>query len=146
MTTRPSRRKAPKLKPTPAPRTTELIGLTEDGRMVLWNENGQVQPVSKFETIENGRWIASGHYVIDYKGHAITVHCGNMADGSVSLQFMCNRAAIRSFSRAEVERMLIGKVIQSEESKAVDREILKRLTEWAHHDDDDPKRSRGRLS
>jgi hypothetical protein len=36
----------------------------------------------------DGRWIKSGHYVIDHNGDAIVVHSGNVRDESVSVQFM----------------------------------------------------------
>ena len=49
MSRHPDRRRAPTLNATPQLRKMALIGLTEDGRMVLWSE-GNVLPVSKFET------------------------------------------------------------------------------------------------
>jgi hypothetical protein len=41
---------------------------------------------SAFE--RNGRWIESDHYVVDYDGDAIVVHCGNTCDENLSVQFM----------------------------------------------------------
>jgi hypothetical protein len=67
-----------------------------DGRMYLWS-TGEVRPVSAFEI--NGPFIKDGHYVIQWKDHAITVHCGNtLVDGKlrVSVQFMCNRGTVLS--------------------------------------------------
>ena len=87
--TRPDRRKPPKIETAQPPRMTELIGLTDDGRLVLW-DTSLVQPVDRFETTDDGRWIEGGHYVIEWKGHAVTVHCGNMGNGNVSLLFMCS--------------------------------------------------------
>jgi hypothetical protein len=56
------------------------------GRLMLWKRAVQVEPVSAFD--RNGRWVKSGHYVIDHNGDAIVVHCGNVRDESVSVQFM----------------------------------------------------------
>jgi hypothetical protein len=64
-----------------ATRTTELIGMDTDGRMYLWS-TGEVRPVSAFEV--DGYFIKDGHYVIQWRDHAITVHCGNtLVDGEL---------------------------------------------------------------
>jgi hypothetical protein len=140
---RPRAPKPPKLAASP-PRTTELIGLTDDGRMVLWS-TGQVQPIDRFETGENGRWIESGHYVINWKGHAITVHCGNMMDGNVDVQFMCNAGSSQSFPRTEVETLLIGKVIRDEEARRQIMEAFAVLEEAMRHRHREPHLQRGRI-
>jgi len=116
------------LKVSTGPREMELIGVDEDGQMSLW-DTGLVQPVSAFETTEGGQYIESGHYVIEWKGHAITVHCGNRTDGTVSILFMCSGGGSFSMQRAEVEAMLLGKVIPDPIVQAEIREGLKRLTE-----------------
>lgn len=131
--------------PAPDLRITELIGLTEDGRMVLWS-TGMVQPVDRFETSHGGCWIESGHYVIDWHGHAITVHCGNFADGSVSVQFMCGALRSVSMLRADVEKLLLGKVIPDPVAAA---EISKKLQEMDaifKAMKDTPERQRGKIA
>lgn len=97
-------------------RTTELIGMDIDGQMYLW-QTAQVRPVTAFEDYRHGglRLIKSGHYVIHWQGHAITVHCGNVLDGrkwKVGVQFMCSRGAPLCMPRAEVEAMLLGEVVR----------------------------------
>jgi len=141
---RPHRRKAPKIETAPEPRMTELIGLTDDGRMILW-DNGMVQPVSRFETIERGRWIESGHYVIDWKGHAITVHCGNYVNGDVSVLFMCSRGDSIAMSRPAVEALLLGKVIPDPVIQAKISRSLKQLLDMLVDQQDVPHRQRGRI-
>ncbi len=128
----------------PETRTMELIGVDENGVMSLW-DTGQVRPVAAFDTTGGGQWIKSGHYVIDWKGYAITVHCGNFTNGSVSVLFMCSGGHELSMSRAEVEAMLIGEVIPDPEqagmlSQALDEllEAMKRRNQAAH-------RLRGRI-
>jgi hypothetical protein len=68
-------------------RNTELIGVDEGGNMSLW-QRGDVQPITKFGG--NGPWIESAHYVIRWKGHAITVHCSGPRHGTIGVQFMCS--------------------------------------------------------
>jgi hypothetical protein len=107
-------------------RTTELIGMDIDGQMYLW-DTGKVRPVTAFE--DDGRFIKSGHYVIHWEGHAITVHCGNALVGrrwKVSVQFMCSRGPELYMARAEVEAMLLGEVVR--DPKAEER-ILQQLKE-----------------
>ena len=66
---------ARKRKPTPEQlyaqaQERELLGMTEDGRMVLWG-TGRVVPVTQFQyrRHEDGRrWIDSGHFVLDWYG------------------------------------------------------------------------------
>ncbi len=68
-------------------RTMDLLGIGKDGQLYVWDEAQQVQPVSTFE--RRGSMIVSGHYVVEHGGKAVTVHCGNLVDGRVSVQFMC---------------------------------------------------------
>jgi hypothetical protein len=137
-------RKAPKVVATPPTRKTELIGLAEDGRMFVWSE-GEVQPVSAFETSDGGHWIKSGHYVLNWKGHAITAYCGNMADGNVSVQIMCSGLGSRPMPRFEVEAMLLGKVIPDPEVEARIMEGLKKWGEAVTRANQAPHRQRGRI-
>ena len=139
---RPRRRKAPKA-PASGVRKTELIGLTDDGRMVLWS-TGDVLPISKFPL--DGPWIKSAHYVINWKGHAITVHLGNMTDGNVSLQFMCSQKGMRSVSRNDIEPLLLGIVVPDPEIEANILRRLEELTEMFQKSLDTPHRQRGRLT
>ena len=75
-------------------------------------------------------WIESGHYVIEWKGHAITVHCGNFIDGTISVLFMCSRSdRALSMRREVVESMLIGKVIPDPETEARISRLLIELGE-----------------
>jgi hypothetical protein len=120
-----------------------LIGLTDDGRMVLWS-TGDVQPISKFPL--QGSWIVSGHYVIDWKGHAITVHCGNMTDGNVSLLFMCSGQGTYSVPRAHVEQMLLGRVVPDPEVEAEILLAIEEAREDLRRSRDVPHRQRGRLA
>lgn len=135
--------KAPKLKAKIEAREMELIGCDEDGRMSLWDV-GMVQPVTTFKS--NGRWIESGHYVIQWKGHAITVHCGNFAGGSISLLFMCSRQHALSLPRAKVEAMLLGKVIPDPKQTAKVTEMLRQLVDAHHARTRAPHLQRGRIS
>ena len=60
-------------KPTPAQlyaaaQEMELLGMTEDGRLVLW-DTGRVLPVSQFQYRRDKlgrRWIDDGHFVINW--------------------------------------------------------------------------------
>lgn len=126
----------------PETRTTELIGLTTDGRKVLWS-TGEVRPVSAFETTAGGRWIKNGHYVIDWQGHAITVHCSNYLDGQVGVQFMCGEVGSVGMDRDLVEAMLLGIVVPDPVLQAEITEGLQRLLKFAQHHKDQPHRQRG---
>jgi len=140
--------KAPKKKVAPLPpapaapdRTMELIGLTEDGRMVLW-QTGNVQPISALP--RDGIWIKSGHYVIDWNGNAITVHLGNYADGRVSLQFMCGAPKAVPIAREDIEPLLLGMVIPDTELEAQIDAMFKDIFALLEHRDREPRRQRGR--
>lgn len=87
--------------------------IPNSNRSVLWKHAVQVVPVSAFERI--GGWIQSGHYVIDYNGDAIVVHCGNSADKRVSVQFMMGGPVEHLVARSAIEPMLLGKLVVSEE-------------------------------
>ena len=125
-------------------REMELIGLAEDGRMYLWDV-GMVRPVSAFKTDTSGH-IEEGHYVIEWKGHAITVHCGNYVVGSrIPVLFMCNSGPELSLPRAEVEAMLIGKVIPDPILAARISENLRLLLQSVTRNQQNPQRQRGRI-
>ena len=132
------------LKATSDLRSMELIGMAEDGRMFLW-DTGNVQPVSAFETAVygHGRFIQGGHYVIDWRGHAVVVHCGAGADGRVSVQFMCSGGYGFYASRKQVEAMLLGLVVPDPILEAQISAKLKRLTEAVTASQQAPHRARG---
>ncbi len=134
----------PVLKASTELREMELIGVDEDGNMSLWS-TGMVQPVSAFRTCDGGQSIDGGHYVIEWKGHAITVHCGNRTDGTVSVQFMCSGGVSIAMQRAEVEAMLLGKVIPDPIQQAQIIESFKRLTESLKASRQPPHKQRGRI-
>jgi hypothetical protein len=99
------------------PRTIDLYGRApENGQPLLWKRGMQVVPVTAFERI--GRWIQSGHYVINHNGDAIVVHCGNTGDESVSVQFMHEEMTLYSLPRRMIESMPLGKVVVSIEQQA----------------------------
>lgn len=141
----PARKTQRPAAPAPDLRTAELIGLTEDGRKVLWS-TGMVQPVDRFETSHGGRWIDSGHYVIDWHGHAITVHCGNFADGTISVQFMCGALKAISMQRAKVEKLLLGKVVPDPAAEARFSRKLQEVVAMFKAMEDSPERQRGRIT
>ena len=133
------------------PRDMELIGLDVDGRMSLWAV-GKVEPVKRFDYfMDSGvRRIHAGHYVIDWKGYAITVHCCCDFTGNVRVQFMCNSGSSIPMPRKEVEDMLLGKVIRNPVSGAKSMECLKDLRlkdlrEFFKPPQQDPLRQRGYL-
>jgi hypothetical protein len=126
----------------PEVRETELIGVDEDGNMSLW-QVGNVQPVTAFET--DCVWIKSAHYVIQWKGHAITVHCSGWAGGMLGVLFMCSRGAEVRMPCHEVEAMLLGEVIPDPEHEAKILMLLKGACEALHHQQQSPHRRRGRI-
>ena len=149
----PKRKRAPagSRKPTtpasPLPsRTMDLIGVTEDDRLILWSANEQVQPVTKFETrwALDREWIVSDHYVINWKNHAIVVHCSSWLDGTIDVQFMCGGFHIR-MTRAEAEAKLMGKVIPDPVINAQISAALKQLSGEILRRQDSPHRQRGRI-
>jgi hypothetical protein len=131
-------------------RATELIGMDTDGQMYLW-DTGQVRPVTAFEDYRHGglRLIKSGHYVIHWQGHAITVHCGSVLDGrkwKVGVQFMCSRGAPLCMPRAEVEAMLLGEVVRDPRAEERILQRLKELHEAVTARHQAPHRRRMRMS
>jgi hypothetical protein len=110
-------------------RTIDLYGRAPDGRPMLWKSAVEVEPVTAFE--RNGRWIRSGHYVIDHNGDAIVVHCGNVRDESVSVQFMHGELTPCILPRGMIESMLLGRVLVSAEQQAAVFEG-KRLSDFFH--------------
>jgi hypothetical protein len=111
------------------PRTIDLFGRAMDGRPILWRRAVQVVPVTTFE--RSRRWIKSGHYVIDHNGDAIVVHCGNLRDGSVSVQFMYEELTPYVLPLGMIESMLLGRVVISEEQQAAVFEG-RRLSDFFH--------------
>jgi len=102
--------------PAVLPRTIDLFGRASNGRPMLWKRAVPVDPVAAFEC--RGRWIASGHHVIDHKGDATVVYCGNTDDGKVSVQFMRNETAPYVLHRRMIESMLLGRLSVPEELQA----------------------------
>ena len=54
------------------PNSQELIGCDEDGNMSLWSV-GDVLPMTAFDFDWSLNGDINGHYVIDWKNHAITI-------------------------------------------------------------------------
>jgi hypothetical protein len=122
----------------------ELLGLTEDGRLVLW-DTGRVLPASKFQyrrDKQGKRWIDEGHFVIDWAGAEVTVHLGNFTSGKVSVQFVCRSGHSISLTRRQVRPLLRYKVIRD---PVREREVLARLEEINRlvASQDTPDRQRG---
>jgi hypothetical protein len=111
------------------PRTIDLYGRAPDGRLLLWKHAVPVVPATVFE--RSGRWIQCGHYVINHNGDAIVVHCANMRDESVSVQFIHQELTPYLLPRRMVESMLLGKVVVSEEQQAAVFEG-RRLSDFFH--------------
>jgi hypothetical protein len=111
------------------PRTIDLYGRALDGRPRLWKRAMQVMPATVFE--RNGRWIKSGHYVIDHNGDAVVVHCGNTRNDGVSVQFMHEELTPYVLPRRVIESMLVGRVVVSEEQQAAVIE-RRRLSDFFH--------------
>jgi hypothetical protein len=96
----------PRRKPTPAQlyaaaQEMELLGMTEDGRLVLWAA-GRVLPVNQFQYRRDKlgrRWIDDGHFVLDWFGSEVVAHLGNLSDGRVSVNLMCNAGRTVAFTR-----------------------------------------------
>src|SRR5260370_14521241 len=126
--------KAPLSAPAPAIRVMDLYGRAgKGGPLILWGKARPVMPISAFEPNGTYPWmIDDGHFVIDEDGVAITVHCGNMISGNISLQFMCSRdddglPYSMGVPRSEIEPKLLGKVIVTAEDRAMNREFIKAL-------------------
>lgn len=125
-------------------RTTDLIGLTDDGRLVLWSAAAQVRPMTVHPT--KGAPPANGHYVIEWKGHAITVHLSGQGGGKTCVQFMCSGSnSCVTMTRARLALLVLGVVVHD---PAVEAKILRNLQALIerHADRHDiPERQRGRL-
>lgn len=129
--------------PSAAPRKMDLLGIGKDGSLYLWEFAAMVQPVSAFE--RRGSGIISGHYVILRQGKAITVHCGNMSDGRVSVQYMCGGVPTCYLDRKTVEGILLGRVIPDPVLAAEILAKLQDLTEREIARQTAPHRKRGSL-
>jgi hypothetical protein len=126
-------------------RKTELIGLTEDGRMVLWS-TGTVRPINHFEASSGDRQcIQSGHYVIDWHGHAITVHICGLLKGGCRLQFMCGAVQGIVMPTKKVEPLLLGVVVPDPIIQAQIMAKFDRIFENLNERDRSPGRQRGRI-
>ena len=78
----------------------ELVGMTEDGRMVLW-DTGRVVPVNRFQYRRDKlgkRWIVGGNYILTGLVLEVVAHLGNQIDGHVSVQLMCRSGRGFAFS------------------------------------------------
>lgn len=101
----------------------ELLGLTEDGRLVLW-DTGRVIPVNQFQYRRDKagrRWIDDGHFIIDWFGDEVCAHLGNLTNGKVSVMLMCNTARTFSLTRRYLRPLLRYKLIRNPERE---RELL----------------------
>jgi hypothetical protein len=145
---RPDRRKAPTVAPQP-PRKMELIGLTNDGRMLLWIPAWFSRSTASRHRLAGKPFIVGGHYVIEWKAHAITVHCSSVLSGGrwcVGVLFMCGRRSTIPMARRDVKAMLIGKVIRDPVVDAQIMESLERAKDAIASKHDVPHRQRGRIS
>ncbi len=124
-------------------RTMDLLGIGQGGQLYLWDAAAQVQPLSAFP--RRGSMIVSGHYVLEEAGKAVTVHCGNMTDGSVSVQWMCSERPTLSFPRKVIEPLLLGKVIQDPAKEAEILRLLRELNKDLQARQTAPHRKRGSL-
>jgi hypothetical protein len=137
-------------KPTPAQlyaaaQEMELLGMTEDGRLVLW-DTGRVLPVSQFQyrrDKQGRRWIDDGHFVLDWFGSEVVAHLGNLIDGRVSVALMCNAGPDLAFTRRQIRPFLRYKVIRDPEVQAEILAKLQELVRLAATRKDTPDRQRG---
>lgn len=129
--------------PPAAPRTMDMLGIGKDGHLYLWSAAQQVQPVSTFESGECG--IVSGHYLVEHKGHAVAVHCGNLTDGRVSVQFMCGGLRNWYLPRKDVEAILLGRVMPDPVKDAEILQMLRDLNKTIDAQQTAPHRRRGKL-
>ena len=131
-----------KLPPSPV-RVMDLLGLSKDRQLYLWQAATQVRPVSTFE--RRGAGIVSGHYVVEHDGVAITVHCSNLADGRVGVQSMCGGLRDWYLARKDAEAMLLGKVIPDPAKAAEISRLLRELNETMDARNTAPHLRRGKL-
>ena len=113
--------------PAPALRTMDLLGLGKDGRLYLWEPDSKVLPCSRFE--RRGDGIVCGHYLVEWDGRAITVHCSNLTDSRIGVQFMCDGVRTLNMARKHVEEILLGRVIPDPVKAAELSRLLKEATE-----------------
>jgi hypothetical protein len=76
-----------------------------------------VQVVAAMAFDYSGGWITGGHYVINHNGDAIVVHCGNLGDHSVRVQFLDEKLSPCVLPRDVIESMLWGMMVASEEQR-----------------------------
>ncbi len=124
----PQPSKPPNLPASSTIRRMDLYGRTPDGRLKLWDRDRPVLPVTSFEL--DGPWIKSGHYVINDNSDAVTVHCGNMTSGNVSVLTMCGGLGSRSVPRKVIEPLLLGWVVRTEEDVERDVAAINALFDW----------------
>jgi hypothetical protein len=109
----------------------ELIGVDEAGNMSLW-ATGTIKPLSALENnASSPAYIDGGHYVIWWKGHAITVHLSGSRTGLLEVLFMCGNLMKANLLCDEVEALLIGKV--SEDGDGTPDYWAERIKEVAKH-------------
>jgi hypothetical protein len=133
----------PRRKPTPAQlyaaaQEMELLGMTEDGRLVLWAA-GRVLPVNQFQY----RRDKLGRRWIDWFGSEVVAHLGNLSEGRVSVNLMCNAGRTVAFTRREIRPMLRYKVIPDPVAKVELTARLQELVRLVSARKDTPDRQRG---
>lgn len=129
--------------PTPIDRIMDLLGVGKDGNLYLWEAAQKVRPVSRFERCGSG--IVCGHYVIEHRGAAVTVHCGNLTDGRIGVLFMCGGLETLRLDRKSIEPRLLGKVIPDPVAAAEITEMLRQAAERLEARHTAPHRRRGAL-
>src|ERR1700722_10973120 len=123
----------------------ELVGMTEDGRMVLW-DTGRVVPVNRFQYRRDKlgeRWIVGGNYILDWFGSEVVAHLRNQIDGHVSVQLMCHGGRGFAFPRRQITPLLRYKVIPDPVLQREALAKLKELTALLVRSQDRPDRQRG---
>ena len=122
----------------------ELIGVTDDGRLVLWS-TGRVRPISAFPRSGSGI-IQGGHYVVAWNGHDVTVHCSSALGGGVVVQVMCSTSTPAAFPLAYVEARLRGQVVRDPVAAADILHRLQNINGLLAKRSDTPSRQRGHLN
>lgn len=87
----------------------------------------------------------NGHYVIDWKNHAITAHINGFRRDTLTVMFMCSGSNGIQMPFDDVEAMLLGKVIPDPEEKAKLEERFRQLREAMAARNAAPHRRRGRI-
>ena len=129
--------------PAPTLQIMDLLGVGRDGNLYLWQPAGQVQPITRFEW--DGGHVLAGHYVIEHNGKAVTVHCSNLADGRVGVQYMCGGLPNVYADAKVIEPLLLGRVIPDPVAAAEISRMLQELIEDQRNRQTAPHRRRGRL-